>query len=69
MISTLLMASRYLSGFENDQIVVYNVHKLSLYDIAKKFNCYHSSNGCFPLKCIAQSGGAVEYTDCFSAEG
>ena len=37
------MAGKQLPKFENGQIVVYNDCGLSLHDITKKLNCYHSS--------------------------
>ena len=43
MISSLLMAYKWLSEFEKGQIMAYNDCGLSFHDTAKKLNCYHSS--------------------------
>ena len=51
------------------KIVAYNDCGLLLYHIAKKWNWDHSSIDASLKNYIAQSAGAVKYTDCTSAEG
>ena len=47
-----------------------SVLDMTLNNLMVRFQQCRSFGECgIPLYCLAQSAGAVEYTDCFSAEG